>query len=323
MAMLEQEVPKLGELPGRMVPARINPNLPVGNDLKTFAQYIDRRKGSLAMVAASHMRPERLIKIVLGAVTRTPALRSCSIESLFRCSLMAAELGLEPNSPLGECWFVPFKTECQLIIDYRGLVTLARRSGEVLTVNAFAVYDGDIFDVTLGTEPEIKHIPDFTAERDPAKVLFVYAVAELKGGGRQFDIMTRGEVDAIRRRSRAGNSGPWVTDYVEMAKKTVVRRLCKLLPKSVEMAKALAVENATDTGDFSAIDAEWVDAGVIDSPRPNGAIEDAKGQSRAKVEAAAAKMRAPEAAGPDCTCGGVKLGEDCTASCARNGGTLL
>jgi recombination protein RecT len=81
----------------------------------------------------------------------------------------------------------------------------------------------------------------------------VYAVAKLKDGACQFEVMGKNDVDAIRGRSKSANSGPWVTDYDQMAKKTVIRRLIKYLPISIEAARAVAIEDKHDGFDSSSI----------------------------------------------------------------------
>jgi len=223
----------------------VSVNRPVGNDLKTLAQYLEARKADIAQAAARHVSADRLARVVLNCVARTPALRNCTMLSIYRAAMMAAELGLDPGSALGECYLMPYKDQCQLLVGFRGLITLARRSGEVETVQAWAVYEDDEFHVHLGTRPEIVHNPRFDGDRDPSRITHVYAVAKLRNTETpMFDVMTRAEVELVRKRSRAGASGPWETDWAEMARKTVVRRLAKYLPMSVEMAKAVALESA-------------------------------------------------------------------------------
>jgi recombination protein RecT len=219
-------------------------NIVAVNDLLT------KRASSIQSIAPTGMEAKKIIKIVLNAITKTPALQSCSPESVFRSVMHAVELGLTPGSSLGEAYLVPYGKECQLIPGYRGLITLARRSGEVSTITSYPVYSGDEFDFELGLNPVLRHIPHH-GERQPSDITHVYCVIRLKDGGVVFDVMTRGEVDAVRKRSKAGGSGPWVTDYAEMARKTVTRRCLKYAPMSVEMSKALAIDTAADTGDMS------------------------------------------------------------------------
>ena len=211
--------------------------------VENFAQYLAPRRRQLASVLPSHLTPERVCRVALSTVTKTPALLACDMASVFLAVQQAAELGLEPGGALGQCYLIPYGKNCQLIVSYKGLIELARRSGEIESIEARVVHERDDFSVELGLHSDIRHHPCLDGE--PGKTVMAYAVARLKGGMTQFEVMTRAEVDAIRRRSRSGNSGPWVTDYDEMARKTVVRRLCKYLPISNEkVSAALEIESA-------------------------------------------------------------------------------
>ena len=238
--------------------------------MATLKAALERSLPNIRDIAAKHLTPERLVKVVLGAASRTPLILDCTPISVVKAVLQAAELGLEPGSSLGEFWLVPFKNgktgqrEVQGIPGYRGLISLARRTGEIANLYAEAVYEGDNFDVELGLEPRLVHKPDFDNEKreDPKHLRFVYAVARFKDGSFQFTVMSRKQVEAIRRRSKAGDSGPWVSDYEEMAKKTVLRRLAKYLPMSVEMAKAMELQARAEAGNFDepvVLDGEVID----------------------------------------------------------------
>lgn len=241
---------------GAATPAKVDPTKTLARDKRAFAEFLKSRMPSIQAAAASHMNPKRLFNIVLANVTRTPALQDCTLESIFRATLQAAELGLEPGSAVGEAYLVPFGKDCTLIPGYRGLITLAFRSGHVRSVAAHVVYQSDKFEFELGLEPKLRHVPSWDGARDPKNITFAYCIVHLKDGGVLYDVMTRGEVDAIRKRSRAGNSGPWVTDYAEMARKTITRRCLKYAPMSVEMSKALAADLAAEQGE-GIIDAEF------------------------------------------------------------------
>lgn len=241
---------------GDLAPAKIDSRLPA-KDTKTFAAFIKSRMPSINNVAARHMRPERLYRLIVANVSKTPALQKCSMESIFRACLQSVELGLEPGSALGEGYLVPYGDQCTFIPGYRGLIALAYRSGHVKSVSSAVVYQGDKFEFALGLAPKLEHVPDPAAVREPKDITYAYCIVQLKDGGLVYDVMTRGEVDRIRSRSKAGGSGPWVTDYAEMAKKTVARRCLKYAPMSVEMSKALALDEAIDTGDSSVMDAEF------------------------------------------------------------------
>jgi recombination protein RecT len=215
-----------------------------------FGDYVKTRKNELKQAAASDIDLSRLYRLMLHCVSTTPALQQCTVPSIFRVMSQAAQVGLEPGTALGQCYIVPYKDQAQFIIGYRGYVELARRSGQVTAVSASAVYSEDEFYVERGTADTLKHIPKLTGPR--GTFVFAYAVAKLANGAIEFDFMSKEEIDAIRGRSRAGTSGPWVTDYIEMAKKTVVRRLAKLLPMSIEAARAVEIDEEADFGPFGA-----------------------------------------------------------------------
>lgn len=228
--------------------AKIDPKQPA-TDAKTFKNYLDRCLPQIQAVAASHLKPTRVVKIVLSAVLRTPALKACSMASILDAVMKAAEMGLEPGSATGEAYLVPYGKVCTLIPGYRGLISLAYRSGFVISVKAQVVYQGDLFEYEEGIHPKLRHVPNFEAKREPKDITFAFVVIQLRDGGLVYDVMTRGEIDAIRQRSKAGGNGPWVTDYAEMAKKTVTRRGLKYAPMSIEMSKALALD-AVESGEI-------------------------------------------------------------------------
>jgi len=241
--------------------------------MTNLKQAIERAMPSINAVAAKHLRPERLLKVAVGAASRNPLLLQCTPATVVRSIVQSAELGLEAGSALGEAYLVPFRNgktntwECQLIPGYRGLIALARRSGQIAQLEARVVYEHDTFDVAYGLEPVLIHKPKLDGER--GKLSFVYAVAHFVGGGTQWEVMTRGEIEAIRMRSMAGrnNNGPWGTDYEEMSRKTVVKRLVKYLPLSVEMAQAVQIDNAADAGEPTYFDEEILE--VTDSYVPD------------------------------------------------------
>lgn len=193
----------------------------------------------------SHMSAERMARIALTALNKTPKLAECTQASFFKCLLDLSSWGLEPDGR--HAHLIPFenrkegKVECTLILDFKGIVTLAYRSGFVRNIHSDVVRTGDVFTYSLGKV--LQHTP-WAFRLDDAKpdaagdVIAAYCVVELKDDACHHEVMTRAEVDAIKQRSRAGNSGPWVTDYTEMARKTVFRRASKWLPISAEQVEA-------------------------------------------------------------------------------------
>ena len=198
----------------------------------------------LAQGISKGVTAERLVRVVMQAVSRSPQLLECTRESLFSAVSCCAQVGLEPNL-LGDAYLVPYKNnktggkyEAQFIPGYKGLVKLVRRSGELSSVSAEVVYAGDDFQYELGDCPRITHKrTDATDYGQPIR--YAYAVAHLRDGGIQRIVMTKAQVDKVRSGSAAGKYGPWQDHYEEMAKKTVLRALCKLLPLTIEATDAL------------------------------------------------------------------------------------
>jgi recombination protein RecT len=231
----------------------------------TVAQFFDANKASIAAVLPKHVSPERLMKVALGAVRTTPKLLECTTESLFGAVVQCAQLGLEPNTPLGHAYLIPFRdnrkgrTDVQVIIGYRGLLDLARRSGQIVSISAHAVRAGDLFEFEFGLDEKLRHVP---AQQDAGDIIAVYAVAKLVGGGTAFDVMWRAEVDKIMKGTQSkGAYGPWKDHYEAMVRKTALRRLFKYLPVSIELSKAVEIdargEAGKDQGLESALSGEW------------------------------------------------------------------
>jgi recombination protein RecT len=210
-----------------------------------------------------HMTAERMARIATTEMRKVPKLAQCDPMSFLGAVIQCAQLGLEPGNALGHAYILPYekrtkvggqwrteRVEAQVIIGYRGMIDLARRSGQIVSIDARAVYEGDKFDCRLGLDAKLEHEPDWQNPNraQPDKLRFVYAVAKLKDDGIQFDVMSRAEVEGVRARSKAADSGPWVTDYSAMALKTVVRRLFKFLPVSIEMQQAVGIDEMADAG---------------------------------------------------------------------------
>lgn len=196
-------------------------------DIKSLINS-DSMREQFARALPKHLSPDRFARVAITALTRTPKLQECTPASLMKCLLDLSAMGLEPDGRRAH--LIPYGSEATLVIDYKGLVELIRRSGDVTSLRAETVCENDVFTWTNGN---IHHAIDWTKPR--GKVQAVYAEATLKSGERQTAVMTLEEVEGIRNRSRAGKSGPWVTDWSEMAKKTAVRRLSKMLPLSSEI----------------------------------------------------------------------------------------
>jgi recombination protein RecT len=216
-------------------------------------QFFEANKNALAAVLPKHMHADRMLKVAMHALRTTPALSQCNVQSLMGAVVQCSQLGLEPNTVLGHAYLVPFnnkkarKTDVQLILGYKGLIDLARRSGQIESIGAYPVHENDDFHIRYGTDPGIDHSPSIDGER--GRVIGFYAVARFKGGGHQFEFMSRHEVDQVMASSQSrGKYGPWAEHYVEMGRKTVIRRLAKYLPLSIEFATAATLDGMAEAG---------------------------------------------------------------------------
>jgi recombination protein RecT len=208
-------------------------------------------KAQMALALPKHMTSDRLARIALTEIRKVPTLAKCDQTSFLGAIMQCAQLGLEPGGALGHAYLLPFEnrkkgiTEVQFIVGYRGMIDLARRSGQIVSLTARTVHENDEFSYQYGLNEDMKHVP---ASGDRGALQYVYAVAKLKDGGVQFEVMSRSDVDKVRAQSKAGNYGPWQTHYDEMAKKTVIRRLFKYLPVSIELATAVTMDEKADAG---------------------------------------------------------------------------
>lgn len=211
----------------------------------------DSMKKEIARALPKHMTPDRMARVSLTALRTVKDLAQCTPASFAASIITLSQLGLEPSTPLGHAFLIPRRMkgtlECTVIIGYQGLIELARRSGQVGAIWAYPVYQGDDFVVKYGLTPTIEHHPRFDGERSPKTLQYVYAAARLKDSADPvFVVLTKREVEGYR--ARGQGAGPWSTDYEAMALKTAVRRLYRWLPKSIEIASALAVDEAPELG---------------------------------------------------------------------------
>lgn len=274
-------------------------------------------KNQMALAMPRHMTADRLMRIALTEVRKVPALGKCNVQSFMGAIMQCAQLGIEPGAALGHAYLLPFGNgkasdglaNCQLIIGYRGMIDLARRSGQIVSLNARSVHANDTFSYAYGLDETLEHVP---ASGDRGDLTHVYAVAKLKGGGIQFEVMSKSDVMKVKASSKAGNNGPWVSHFDEMAKKTVIRRLFKYLPVSIEMTQAVVLDEKADAGidqdNASALTGEYayiqdgddqVNTGTGEitqqADEPEVEVEQAKQQPKAQRQQQAAKE--PEPAG--------------------------
>lgn len=204
----------------------------------TIKDYIVSMKAGIKAALPSVMTPERFTRIALSAVSNNPKLGQCSPDSFLGAMMNAAQLGLEPNTPLGQAYLIPYGRQCQFQIGYKGMIDLAYRSGEVSIIQAHTVFENDLFEYELGLEPKLKHIPAAQDRGDPTHY---YAMFRTKDGGCGFSVMSREEVlEHAKKYSKSYSAGPWQTNFDEMAKKTVLKRTLKYAPLKSDFVRAMA-----------------------------------------------------------------------------------
>lgn len=202
-------------------------------------QILSSEKMQLQFAAAlpKHLSAERFARISITALSRTPKLAECTPASFFKCLLDLSAMGLEPDGR--HAHLIPYKTECTVVVDYKGLVDLVRRSGDVAKIHADVVCENDVFLHSMGEVTQ--HTFDLRKPR--GKVYAAYAQVTLKDGSVQAEVMSKDDIEKIRKKSKAANGGPWKDHWDEMAKKTAFRRLTKWLKLSPEVNDHMATAN--------------------------------------------------------------------------------
>ena len=199
----------------------------------------------------SVLTPERFIRIALSALNNTPQLKQCTPMSFISALLNAAQLGLEPNSPLGQAYLIPYKNkgqlEVQFQIGYKGLIDLAYRNGQMQTIQAQVVYENDLFEYEYGLNPILVHRPAFSDRGEP---IYFYGLFKTVNGGFGFSVMSKADMDnfASTYSKALGTSySPWKTSYEEMAKKTVIKQALKYAPIKTDFQRALSTDETIKT----------------------------------------------------------------------------
>lgn len=215
----------------------------------TMQDYIKKMQGEIAKALPSVLTPERFTRITLSALSTNAKLAETTPKSFLGAMMTAAQLGLEPNTPLGQAYLIPFRNhgvlECQFQLGYKGMIDLAYRSGDVSTIQAHTVYANDEFEYELGLEPKLRHVPAKSDRGDP---VFFYAVFRTKDSGYGFDVMSVDDVRAhAKKYSKAYSNGPWQTNFEEMAKKTVLKRVLKYAPLKTDFVRGLAADETIKT----------------------------------------------------------------------------
>jgi len=211
---------------------------------KTLQTLIKSMEPEIKKALPSVLTPERFTRMVLSALSTNPKLGECTPQSFLGAMMSAAQLGMEPNTPLGQAYLIPYKDhgvpKVQFQLGYKGLIDLAYRSGEVEVVQAQIVYEHDDFDCEYGLEPKLRHVPAAGDRGDPVKV---YAMFRTKSGGYGFEVAS---MEDIRRHaqkySKSYGSGPWQTNFEEMAKKTVLKKVLKYAPLKSDFVREITAD---------------------------------------------------------------------------------
>jgi recombination protein RecT len=270
-------------------------NSPPVKPIDTVRAALEKMKSQFQMVLPKHITAERLFRVAMTAIQQTPKLLECDRQSLYSAVMRSAQLGLEPDGILGQAYLIPFKGKVQFIAGYKGLIDLARRSGEVSNIIAKEVCENDEFEVDFSKEIPFVHKPELYGDR--GEVTHFWAMARFKDGGFHWDYMTKEEVIAIRDGSSGWKSAvqfakrdaegkiteinsPWENHFNEMGKKTAIRRIAKFLPMSVQ--RAAAFDELADAGKPVAINDYGevvIDDTVIDNEtgeqgKPKGKLDE-------------------------------------------------
>lgn len=219
------------------------------------SRYIERLSPQIARALPKHMDGDRMTRLALTAVRKTPDLANCSDVSMAGAILTSAALGLEPNTPTGECYLVPYKGEVTLIVGYAGLIKLFWQHPLASSIRAEAVYAEDAFDYSYGTGAFLRHKPALVRTGKP---IAFYAHASLTTGAEAFVVLTPEEVKALRG-GKEGASGTIPDPQFWMSKKTCIRQLSKMLPKSTDLATAVEADEKGGTELYRVAAAERID----------------------------------------------------------------
>lgn len=218
---------------------------------KTMQDYIKAMEGEIKKALPSVITPERFTRMVLSAVSTNPKLAECTPQSFLGAMMTAAQLGVEPNTALGQAYLIPYfngrakRLECQFQLGYKGLIDLAYRSGEVSIIQAQTVCENDEFEYELGLDPKLRHVP---ATSDRGNPVAYYAMFKTKDGGYGFEVMSVDDAKAHGQRySKSYANSPWQTNFDEMAKKTVLKKVLKYAPLKSDFVRGITQDETVKT----------------------------------------------------------------------------
>ena len=238
---LELQATNISQPDNNEKPVKLTKNMSMPDMVKAMMPEIRKALPSV-------ITPERFTRIALSALNNTPALQQCSPMSFIASLLNSAQLGLEPNTPLGQAYLIPYKNkgqmECQFQIGYKGLIDLAYRNGQMQTIQAQAVYENDFFEYEYGLEPKLVHKPAYS---DRGEITYFYGLFKTVNGGFGFSVMSKADMDNYARtysKAFASDYSPWKTNYEEMAKKTVIKQALRYAPIKTDFQRALSTDES-------------------------------------------------------------------------------
>lgn len=210
---------------------------------------LDKMAPEIQLALPKHMNADRMARVAMTAVSSNPKLLECEPKTLLGALMEASQLGLEPNTGLDQAYLIPYYNKnikafsVQLQISYKGMIELARRSGQYKAIYAHEVYEEDTFEIEYGLHKNLIHKPVLEPESEP---IGYYAVYHLTNGGFDFIYWTREKVEAHGRKyAKSFDKGPWRTNFDQMAKKTVLKDLLAYAPKSIEIQNAVTSDDKT------------------------------------------------------------------------------
>lgn len=215
-------------------------NVPTPSKKQNMEDLLVLMADEIKKALPENVKSERFQRIALTAFNGNAKLQQCDPLTFLAAMMQSAQLGLEPNTPLGQAYLIPYGGNVQFQIGYKGLLELAYRTREYKNIYAHEVYENDEFEVEYGLNPVLIHKPAFS---NRGKVIGYYAVFKLINGGDSFAYMSIEEVEAHARKfSKTYSNGPWKSDFDSMAKKTVLKQLLKYAPLSTEVQEVTAID---------------------------------------------------------------------------------
>lgn len=217
----------------------------------SIADLIKAMEPEIKRALPDVITPERFTRMALSALNTTPKLRECSQMSFLSALMNAAQLGLEPNTALGQAYLIPYKNkgmlECQFQVGYKGLIDLGYRNPQMQIISAEVVYENDEFDYQLGLTPTLYHRP---ALENRGEVKCFYGMFKLVNGGFGFSVMSKSDMDVYAKeysQSFDSSYSPWKSNYNDMAKKTVIKQALKYAPLKTDFRRALSTDGTIKT----------------------------------------------------------------------------